>query len=74
MLAITALDLDRFALALRGVVLRPVRWIGAIRRDQVNRRTYRHMLHMSDHQLKDIGLTRDDLYWAMSEPPTWDDV
>ena len=74
MLAITAIDLDRFAFALRDVAVQPIRWIAAVRENRASRKTYRLMLQMSDHQLRDIGLTRDDLRNALSQPPIWDDV
>ena len=74
MLAVTAIDLDRFVFALRAAAAQPLRGIAAVREKRATRKTYRLMLRMSDHHLKDIGFTRDDLRNALSQPPIWDDV
>ncbi|MEM1276383.1 MAG: DUF1127 domain-containing protein [Pseudomonadota bacterium] len=72
MLAVTDLDLARFAHGLRGALKAVLRWLASLRRRQANRVDYRRMLRMSDRELNDVGLTRDDIRAALSEPPFWD--
>lgn len=72
MLAVTDQGLARFATALKRVIATPIRLVLALKRQRKNRVEYRRMLYMSDHDLSDIGLTRDDIRAALSEPPYWD--
>ncbi|MEM9045420.1 MAG: DUF1127 domain-containing protein [Pseudomonadota bacterium] len=74
MLAVTDQDLARFATALKSAIGWPIRLVLALKRQQAHRAEYRRMLQMSDHDLSDIGLTRDDIRAALSEPPYWDDA
>ena len=40
----------------------------ARRRARADRAGYRRMLRLDDHMLKDIGLTRADVHWALHQP------
>ncbi len=43
-------------------------------RNMVNRRAVRKLEALSDHELKDIGLTRGDLFYVMKLPITCDPI
>jgi uncharacterized protein YjiS (DUF1127 family) len=43
-------------------------------RNMVNRRALRKLEELSDHELKDIGLTRSDLYYVLKLPVTCDPI
>jgi uncharacterized protein YjiS (DUF1127 family) len=43
-------------------------------RNWINRRSLRKLQDLNDHELKDIGLTRGDLYFVMRLPLTADPI
>jgi len=47
-------------------------FVGQVRRNLRNRRDAAALAEMSDHQLADIGLTRDDVHSALAAPYTVD--
>lgn len=53
-------------------LLRFATFAGQLRRNLRNRRDAAALAEMSDHQLADIGLTRDDVHSALATPYTVD--
>ena len=74
MLAVTSYDVARVSSALRSALGWPFKLIARLCRRRADRIEYRRMLHMSEHSLSDIGLTRDDIRAALSEPVRWDEL
>lgn len=50
------------------------RWRAAVERRRVEQRDRRRLAALRDRELKDIGLTRDDVDEALSKPHDWRDL
>ncbi|MEM9760981.1 MAG: hypothetical protein AAF968_00475 [Pseudomonadota bacterium] len=63
---------------LGSIAERAIAWVrrlaAALTRHHAKQRAYERMLSMRDRDLQDIGLTRDDVLRALSEPPVWDRI
>ncbi len=59
------------AVAMIGVAEALTHWIGAVAQRLQDRRGVRPLLGMSEHELKDIGITPADIERELSKPLFW---
>lgn len=57
------------AAAPRNAVIAMVRWLAKARAERAQQRALADLLHLDDARLEDLGLSRDDVRFALGRPP-----